>query len=119
MCPFCSTGDDNIPGNLGLLDQVEALRWVQQNIADFGGNPDLVTICGESAGGVSVSLLVRARRTHALKLTHIQSESSRLGVINEWVCAKTFVQCICVALNHSYIKFLTHKVFMGQLIVTI
>uniref|UniRef100_A0A673C1Z9 Carboxylic ester hydrolase n=1 Tax=Sphaeramia orbicularis TaxID=375764 RepID=A0A673C1Z9_9TELE len=55
---FLSTGDDSISGNFGLLDQVEALRWVQQHIHNFGGNPDLVTIFGESAGGVSVSLLL-------------------------------------------------------------
>lgn len=43
--------------NLGLLDQIESLRWVKKNAAAFGGNPDNVTIFGESAGGGSVSLL--------------------------------------------------------------
>ncbi|XP_038168423.1 acylcarnitine hydrolase-like [Arvicola amphibius] len=55
---FFSTGDQHARGNWGYLDQVAALRWVQQNIAHFGGNPDLVTIFGESAGGASVSSLV-------------------------------------------------------------
>uniref|UniRef100_A0A3B4ZLE3 Carboxylic ester hydrolase n=1 Tax=Stegastes partitus TaxID=144197 RepID=A0A3B4ZLE3_9TELE len=55
---FLSTGDEHISGNFGLMDQIEALRWVQQHIHNFGGNPDLVTIFGESAGGVSVSLLL-------------------------------------------------------------
>ncbi|CAL8260378.1 unnamed protein product [Merluccius merluccius] len=53
----CGTGDEHIPGNAGLLDQVEALRWVQQNVRSFGGDPDRVTIFGESAGGASASLL--------------------------------------------------------------
>ncbi|XP_048211353.1 pyrethroid hydrolase Ces2e-like isoform X14 [Perognathus longimembris pacificus] len=52
---FFSTGDQHATGNWGYLDQVAALRWVQQNIAHFGGNPDRVTIFGVSAGGTSVS----------------------------------------------------------------
>lgn len=53
---FLSTGDEQMSGNFGLLDQIQALKWVQEHIHNFGGNPDLVTIFGESAGGISVSL---------------------------------------------------------------
>ncbi|XP_028304898.1 liver carboxylesterase 2-like isoform X2 [Gouania willdenowi] len=55
---FLSTGDEQMSGNFGLLDQIQALRWTKQHIHNFGGDPDLVTIFGESAGGVSVSLLL-------------------------------------------------------------
>ncbi|XP_056638295.1 juvenile hormone esterase-like [Diorhabda sublineata] len=53
---FISTGDEVAPGNNGLKDQVVVLKWVQQNIASFGGDPDSVTILGYSAGAWSVTL---------------------------------------------------------------
>ncbi|XP_060932023.1 fatty acyl-CoA hydrolase precursor, medium chain-like [Limanda limanda] len=61
-----STGDEHMSGNFGLLDQVEALRWTQKHIHSFGGDPDSVTIFGESAGGTSVSLLLLSPLTEGL-----------------------------------------------------
>ncbi|XP_045762722.1 esterase E4-like [Maniola jurtina] len=53
---FLSTGDELAPGNNGYKDQVAALKWVQRNIAAFGGDPNSVTIAGCSAGSISVML---------------------------------------------------------------
>ncbi|OWF47763.1 fatty acyl-CoA hydrolase precursor, medium chain-like [Mizuhopecten yessoensis] len=63
---FMSTEDSALPGNYGLWDMIEALRWVNKNIASFGGDPKSVTIFGESAGGFAVSYLAMIPRTEGL-----------------------------------------------------
>ncbi|XP_050035412.1 acetylcholinesterase-like [Dermacentor andersoni] len=53
---FYPASPDGRPGNIGFYDQLSALRWVKENIACFGGNPDDVTLIGHSAGAMSVGL---------------------------------------------------------------
>ena len=63
---FLTSGDDVLPGNLGLWDQHLALRWVKDNIRAFGGDPDSVTIFGESAGSMSVGAHVMSPHSRGL-----------------------------------------------------
>ena len=54
---LAAESDSGTTGNYGLLDQIKALEWVRQNVSAFGGDPDNVTLAGESAGAASVSAL--------------------------------------------------------------
>ncbi|CAH0600385.1 unnamed protein product [Chrysodeixis includens] len=63
---FLCLGTEDVPGNVGMKDQVALLRWVQKNIASYGGNPNDVTIAGYSAGSASVDLLMLSKSAEGL-----------------------------------------------------
>ncbi|WAC57743.1 carboxylesterase family protein [Gordonia sp. SL306] len=77
---FGFVGDDvDRPANLGLLDMIEALRWVRRNVAAFGGDPDAVTVFGESAGADAAAHLMIADGTEGL-FRRVIMQSAPLGL---------------------------------------
>ncbi|KAH7641350.1 cholinesterase [Dermatophagoides farinae] len=78
---FMYADDEEAPGNAGLYDQILGLKWTRDNIEQFGGDPDQITIFGQSAGGMSVSALLLSPLTKGLfKRAIMQS-----GAVNSWM----------------------------------
>ena len=77
---------EDVPGNAGMFDQLMALRWVKDNIEQFGGNPNNITLMGESAGACSVSLHLLSPLSRNLFSQAIMQSASALapwGVISK------------------------------------
>nr|AAO47870.1 RE37203p [Drosophila melanogaster] len=76
---FLSTGDENSPGNYGILDQAMALRWVYDNIEFFNGDRNSITLFGPGAGGASAGLLMVAPQTRNIVRRVIAQSGSALA----------------------------------------
>lgn len=76
------------PENRGLLDQIAALRWVQENIAAFGGDPAQVTFAGRSAGGFSIAAVMAMPASHGLYARAMPQSGASTGLASPADAAK-------------------------------
>lgn len=76
---FLSTGDEIVPGNNGLKDQNLAIKWTKDNVKVFGGDPERITLCGQSAGGSSVHFHVLSTLSRGLFSAAISQSGTALS----------------------------------------
>lgn len=86
--PALSEEQDGHSGNYGFMDQIQALKWVQENIAKFGGNPENVTIMGQSAGSMSVNALLQSPLAAGLFSKAVTESGNTLNMAHDTLEAR-------------------------------
>jgi para-nitrobenzyl esterase len=81
-------------GNYGLLDQLQALRWVEENVREFGGDPDRITVMGQSAGAVDICLLMASPMSQGL---------FQGAILESGECQDTLNEDIRAAIRYNFI----------------
>ena len=105
---FLYLGTDDAPGNMGLYDQALAIQWIKNNIEAFGGNPESLTLFGESAGAASVSAhLIYPISGHVIRrgilesgsmnspwafMTAEESKSASRAMMNQVRCNSSWIE---------------------------
>ncbi|XP_054719052.1 acetylcholinesterase-1-like [Uloborus diversus] len=80
---FLTSGTEDAPGNIGIWDSLAGLQWVKDNIRAFGGNPNKITLAGESAGAVTAGLLSVSPLARGLYVGQIMESASPAWLITE------------------------------------
>ncbi|PAV62372.1 hypothetical protein WR25_23880 [Diploscapter pachys] len=106
---FLSGGDDDLPGNLGLWDQIWALKWVKANAEVFGGDPNNISLMGHGSGAASASILALSPRAEGLfnKVILMSGSALQPGAVRETAYNATLelaVKMGCRAINSTQIK---------------